>query len=122
MSEGEAGAVVLDPAFPAWPVLAMHDRFCPSADPAPASMHGLRRRWARAMLPGTVGAWVTWGLLSLLTGESMSPHLRTVCILVVGVVLTFIGGRSGGDSLGQAGLARENELEKPPIKPSTATE
>jgi hypothetical protein len=61
-------------------------------------MHDLRRRWASAMLPGTVGAWVAWGVLSLLTGESMSPHLRTACMLVVAIMLTFIGSRSDGDS------------------------
>lgn len=98
ISEGEPGAVLLDPAFPSRPLLGMHCRFNPSGTRAPSSMGALRRRWARAMLPGTVGAWVAWGLLSLLTGESMSPLLRTACILVVAIVLTFIGSRSDGDS------------------------
>ncbi len=61
------------------------------------------------MLPGTIGAWVVWGLLSLLTGESMSPHLRTVVIIAVGLALTFIGGRSGSDSSEGPGAAQNAE-------------
>ncbi len=108
-SEGEPGAVLLAPTFPSRPLLGMHCRFNPSGTRAPSSMHDLRRRWASAMLPGAVGAWVTWGLLSLLTGESMSSHLRTACMLVVAIVLTFIGGRSDGDSPRQSGSATGNE-------------
>ena len=104
-SEGEPGAVLLDPTFPARPLLGMHCRFNPSGTRAPSSVHDLRRRWASATLPGTVGAWVIWGVLSLMTGESMSPHLRTACMLVVAIMLTFIGGRSDGDSPRQS---REN--------------
>ena len=111
MSGKEQGALLLDPTFPAWPVLGMHDRFAQSGTCPPASLPDLRRRWANALLLGTIGAWVSWGLLSLLTGESMSPHLRTACILIVGIVLAFIGGRSESDSRRQSASDSDHELE-----------
>lgn len=95
---GEATAVLLNPNWPAWPVLAQRDRFASEEDQVSASLDDLRRRWAEAMLPGVIGGWITWGMLSLLTGEAVSPHVRTVCAIVVGLVLTFISGRSRSDS------------------------
>ncbi|UCC99838.1 MAG: hypothetical protein JSW66_08125, partial [Phycisphaerales bacterium] len=112
MSEGEPGAVLLDPAFPAWPILGMHDRFSTNDDPVSFSTHDFRRRWATAIVPGTIVVWMVWGLLSLMIGEWMSPYLRTAFILVVGIVITWLGGRQDSDSPGQADSASEGSEEE----------
>ena len=113
MPNSELAAVLLDPVFPSWPILGMQNRFAESDSRFSVSLHDLHRRWSSAMLPGTIGAWVTWGLLSLLTGESMSPYLRTACILIVGIVMTFISGRSGTDSSEQSDPTRDFKTKEP---------
>jgi len=86
--DGNLGWLLLDPRWPAWPVLAASDSFDSGGEAPRWSLQDFRTGWRAALVPATLAAWVAWGALSLVTGEALPTGIRELmCVVVAGAVL-----------------------------------
>ncbi len=87
----QRSALLIDRNRPRWPILASPSCFAPiqNGEQPPATKNG--HRWAQLLVPATIGGWVAWGVLSLVSGEAIPALVRLVISFVVACVLAWIG-------------------------------